>query len=80
VRRFISDCTHRGVWPAAHLTAAKVGRFATREARRCQINRGEARRMARLALHVWSMSLATFGVQLPVWSEPKPVSRPVPKC
>ena len=34
--------------------------------------------MAHMSLHVWSMSLATFGVQLPVWSEPKTVFRPVP--
>jgi site-specific recombinase XerD len=79
VHRFISDCTHRGISPAAHLTAAEVGRFATREARRCQINHEEAKRMARMSLHVWSMSLATIGVQLPVWSEPKTVSRPVPQ-
>ncbi len=79
VHRFISDCTQRGVSPAAHLTAASVARFAAREARRGQINRKEARRMACLSLHVWSMSLTTLGVELPVWSEPKSVPRPLPQ-
>ena len=61
----------------ANLTAMEVGRFATREARRRQMNRGEAERSARLSLHVWSMSLAGLGVQLPVWSKPKAVTRPL---
>ena len=78
VHRFISDCKQRDISPTAHLTALEVGRFATREAHRRQINRGEAQRMARLSLHVWSMSLAVLGVQLPVWSQPKAVARPLP--
>ena len=35
--------------------------------------------MARLSLHVWSMSLAALGVQLPVWCQSKAVSRPLPR-
>ena len=77
VHRFISDCTRRGISPVAQLTAAEVGRFATREAHQRQINRDEAQRMAHLSLHVWSMSLAVLGVQLPAWSEPKAIFPPL---
>ncbi len=78
VRRFISDCASRGVSPAAHLTAAEVERFVTRYVRRRHINRDQAHRMAHLSLRAWSVGLAAFEVPLPRWSEPEPVSQPLP--
>jgi integrase len=70
VRRFITDCTQRGVSPPSHLTAPEVKAFAKRYARRRRINGREAQRMAHLSLRAWSVGLVTLGHQPVRWAEP----------
>jgi len=78
VHRFISDYAQRGISPSSHLTEAEVRRFAMRYARRRQVNRRKSHRMARSSLRAWSVGLAAFGVQLPLWSAPKSIFHSLP--
>jgi len=68
VRRFLLDCAQREVAPLADLTESRVAAFAARYARRQEINGGEAKRMAHMALHAWSVGLVALGCQPPQWS------------
>jgi len=70
VRRFVLDCTRRGVSPSSHLTAVEVEGFAKRYARRQRINGHETQRMAHLSLRAWSVGLVALGSQPARWSEP----------
>jgi integrase/recombinase XerD len=69
VRRFLLDCTQRGLSPINHLTVSEVRRFAKRYSRRKKINHREAQRMARTSLHGWSIALIALGGQPARWSE-----------
>ena len=70
VRRFLSDCTRRGVSPSSHLTAVEVHGFAKRYARRHRINTRDTQRMAHLSLRAWSVGLTASGYAPARWSEP----------
>jgi hypothetical protein len=70
VRRFLLDCTQRGLSPIDHLTANEVRRFAKRYSRRRKINHRETQRIAGTSLHAWSIALIALGSQPARWSEP----------
>lgn len=78
VRRFLLDCTQRGVPALAHLTSEGVTAFAKRYARRHRINSGETQRMARTSLRAWSVGLVALGSQPARWSTPNSPDHKLP--